>query len=126
MKKLLILATLLTSFSSFAITLGAGAAIMKDPGVDEISGQLGGVTTSGSGVVTGLIISTVGSPVAGLVVLADNGTTFIDFENENALDEVLLIQIALEDGEELSEMQEAFLEIGMANGQLDVNANVIE
>jgi hypothetical protein len=126
MKKLLILATLLTSMSSFAASIGGGALLMSEDSGDQVTGTFLGVTTSGTGAVASLIVSTVGSPVAGLVVLADNGTVSIDFNNENSLEEVSLIQIALEDGEELSEMQEAILEIGIANAQLDEDANILE
>jgi hypothetical protein len=124
MKALLILSILLTSVSTFAVTLetNAGGAneIMKDIDFDELNvmymSTLNGALTS----------STVASPIFGVLMFADGERTIINLDNEIALEEVDLIQVALEDGDELSDFQNAVLEIGMANGQLDEDANVLE
>jgi hypothetical protein len=124
MKKLLILTTLLTSLSSYAVTLVGNV---------HLAGEvLRGYDNDGQGMMaltsinTSILSTTIASPIAGVIVFADSKTAMIDLDNEIALEEVELIQIALEDSEELSNFQNAILEIGITNGQLDENANILE
>jgi hypothetical protein len=122
MKKLLILVTLLTSASSFAVTILPNTMNLAAASSSQMVEGYAYFTTS-----EGLVTSTsIASPIAGIVVFADSGTAIIDLENESALEEVELIQIALEDGDELSNFQNAVLEIGVSNGQLDEDANILE
>jgi hypothetical protein len=128
MKKLLIFVTLLTSLSSYAVSVVPGLVMTNSASgeVELLEAGVYGLITSGAGGVSSLVLSTVGSPIVGLVVLTDNGLASLNLENDDVRDEVLLIQIAFEDGEELSEMQEAILEIGIANAQLDEDAKILE
>jgi hypothetical protein len=124
MKNLLILATLLTSLSTYAVTLKGNfelsIAVMQNM---DNGGQAMGALTS---INTSILSTTIASPIAGVIVFTDSETAMIDMDNEVAIEEVELIQIALEDGEELSDFQNAVLEIGMTNGQLDEDANILE
>jgi hypothetical protein len=125
MKVLFILVTLLTSLSSSAVTI-VPSVLMIDNTVQ--SGELSDKEASGIfSTVKGLTTSTtVASPVAGVIVFADSERVMIDLQSERALEEIELIQISLDEGEELSDFQNAVLEIGVANGQLDIDAYILK
>ena len=126
MKQLLLLTTLITSFSASAVTISPSlmwlaASGNSDKTEDLITGY-GGFSTS-----MGLTSSTSATTVlGGLLVFADGENTVLDLENDSLLDELEMIQMNLEDGEELSPLQNAILRIGVENDQLDIYGNVVE
>ena len=58
------------------------------------------------------------SPLAGLIVFLDNGQIALDMENESLQDELDLIEVSIEEGLELTDIQKAIIHIGQQNNQL--------
>jgi hypothetical protein len=122
MKNLLILATLLSSALSYGVTLPVTVGLVDEASRDQTGIAIMALSTTSVGISTTAAFS----PVGGLVIFADSDVAILDLNNEVALEEVELIQMAIEDGEELTDFQNAILEIGITNSQLDENANILE
>ena len=122
MKNLFVTALLTLSLN----TMAASATYFSLGGTtgqsDEISEQItqGMITTTSPALTT-----TSGSVVAGVVFLADGSTTALDFNNEYLLEEIEIIQVAIEEKAPLSEMQRTILAIGYSSDQLDQYGNIL-
>ena len=114
MKKMMTLFSLLISMSSFSASIYPssmallGDAMTHCPNCMPIFTTINGLTSS----------TTAANPIAGLVAFADNGEIMLDMESEALQDELAVIEMALEEGEELTDLQKAIIEIGSMNNQL--------
>ena len=80
----------------------------------------GGSDEAGYLITSNLALSTsttTSNPIAGLVIFADNGEVMLDMENEALQDELEMIEISIEEGQELTDLQKAIIHIGQQNNQ---------
>lgn len=132
MKKLF---TLTITFLIFASNSAFSVTIVPNiMAVAALSNETAATQNLGAAVFTSVEASTTSTsfaspilgPVLGVIIFADGTLPLIDLENSEAIDQLLAIQISIEDGEELTEFQRSFLNVGIDAHQLDENANIID
>lgn len=72
---------------------------------------LGGAHVALGGMHTSITVAIAASPLAGLIVFADNGDAFIDIESKEAMDAFLLAIDKTVHGEKLTDAEVSLIEI---------------